>query len=179
MSKETTNNTDVSMNIDEIQLYELGFHIIPSISEEKVSEVVNTVKKVLTTNAAEIIKEESPSLIDLAYTMEKKIGETSHKFDKAYFGWIKFNSTSGHADNVKSTIESDKNILRSLLVKIVDDEAHSTAKIKSGEESEDKSEEENGKKPEVANEKTLKNNEKKVAKKSTDSEIDEAIDKIV
>jgi hypothetical protein len=47
-------------------------------------------KNVLSKKGASIIGEEAPELIPLSYTMIKKIGTTNHRFDQAFFGWVKF-----------------------------------------------------------------------------------------
>ena len=62
-------------------IYELGFLLVPDITEEKLSEVFGNLKDVLSEKGAVIFAEEFPKNIALAYTMEKtinnKIGEKS------------------------------------------------------------------------------------------------------
>lgn len=113
----------------EKKLYEIGFHIIPSVSPEKLVGEVATIKKTLTSNGAEIVKEIEPKLINLAYQMVKKILDANYKFNKAYFGSITFNATATAVEIIKKEIDANNSILRYLLVKTVDDVEHSTNKI--------------------------------------------------
>ncbi len=113
----------------ENKLYEVGFHIVPSVNLDKVADEVEKIKKTLTNHKAEIVKETEAKLINLAYQMTKKILDNNFKFDKAYFGSITFNSTAANVELIKSEIEANNNILRFLLVKTVDDLEHSTNKI--------------------------------------------------
>ncbi len=113
----------------EKKLYEIGFHIVSSVNPEKVSDEVAKIKKTLTNNNADIVKEIEPKLINLAYQMTKKILDNNYKFDKAYFGSITFNSTTSDVEVIKSELEANNSILRFLLIKTVDDPEHSTNKI--------------------------------------------------
>jgi ribosomal protein S6 len=113
----------------EMKLYEVGFHIVPSVNLDKVADEVEKIKKTLTNHKAEIVKEIETRLINLAYQMTKKILDSNLKFDKAYFGSITFNSTSANVELIKSELETNNNILRFLLIKTVDDIEHSTNKI--------------------------------------------------
>ena len=133
-------------------LYELGFNIIPTVSEDKVSGEVDLIKKILADNNAEIVKEGEVQAIDLKYTMVKKIATVNKKFDKAYFGWIKFNATPSEIGAIKDGVDAVESILRYLLAKTVDDDEHSTVKIplesEEGEEGEKEGEEKKDKKVE-------------------------------
>ena len=74
----------------EIKLYELGYHLTPAISEDKVSVEVSEIKKILTDNDAEIVKEGETKLMTLAYEIVNHVAGKNQKFRTAYFGWVKF-----------------------------------------------------------------------------------------
>lgn len=110
-------------------LYELGFHIVPTVTENKVAEVFSKIKDIINKNNGSIVKEGEPKAIKLAYTIIKKIGVKNEKFDNAYFAWIKFNADSADINAIKNKIDSDPEVLRYLVLKTVNDDEHSTAKL--------------------------------------------------
>jgi ribosomal protein S6 len=182
---------------DDKKLYELGFHIVSSIPEEKVSDEVENLKASLNKIDAEIVKEGETKPIDLAYEITKKINEVNTKFNTAYFGWIKFNATAEGVESLKAEIDNNLNVLRYLLVKTVDDDEHSTAKIALEEEKDAEEGKEEGKsdsKESDADEKSEKSEAKvdseedadddakkaeEDAKNSGEKSVDDAIDEIV
>jgi ribosomal protein S6 len=104
---------------DAKKVYEIGYLLISSVPEEKIAGVTATLQEVLSKKKAEIIGEEAPELIPLAYTMIKKIGTANHRFDEAYFGWVKFEMAAGDIEEVKKTLDLMPEMLRFLLITTV------------------------------------------------------------
>ncbi len=100
-------------------VYEVGYHIVPAVSPEKLPAEVDAIKAVLAGNNATIISEEAPKLRTLAYQMVKAIGPARHKYDTAYFGWIKFEAAPEAAIEVKKAMDANEKVLRYLLIKTV------------------------------------------------------------
>ena len=67
----------------------------------------------------EIISDEMPKMIPLAYTMSKVIQNVRNKFNTAYFGWIKFEINSEKVLELKKKLDLDPNIVRFLIIKTV------------------------------------------------------------
>lgn len=101
------------------RVYELGYHIVSSIPEEKLAAEVTSIKDVLEGSGAVFIAEDFPKPKHLAYTMLKIVGAKHLKFDTAYFGWLKFEISPEALEAVKKTLERSDTILRFLLVKTV------------------------------------------------------------
>ncbi|KKU26983.1 MAG: hypothetical protein UX39_C0005G0021 [Candidatus Magasanikbacteria bacterium GW2011_GWA2_46_17] len=101
------------------RIYEVGFHIVPSIPEEKLSSEMTAIKDVLEKNGAVFISEEFPKLKPLSYQMTKVLGPKHLKFDTAYFGWVKFEMAPENIDIVKKALELSETILRFLIIKTV------------------------------------------------------------
>ena len=72
------------------KIYEIGYHIISSVAEEQIPAEVAKVKEYLAKENAVIISEETPVLRPLAYPIKKAAGGLYKTYDKAYFGFIKF-----------------------------------------------------------------------------------------
>ncbi len=112
----------------ENRIYELGFHIVPSIPEEKLSAEVTVVKDLLEASGAVFISEEFPKLKPLSYQMTKVVGPKHLKFNTAHFGWIKFEMNPEAILKIKQALERNDNILRFIIVKTVRESTMSVIK---------------------------------------------------
>lgn len=99
-----------------LKVYEIGYLLVSSVPTEKVADIAASLKDVLSKKGAEIISEEAPELIELSYTMIKKIGTANQRFDRGYFGWIKFELSASEIEEVKKTFEMHPDMLRMLLI---------------------------------------------------------------
>lgn len=115
MKKEEDNNKEEGLT----QVYEVGYHIIPAVAIESLSNEVENLKNFLTKEGAVIISEDFPKIRELSFTMSKAIGGSKRKFDTAYFGWIKFNIDNASISKIKKFFDEYENILRFLLIKTV------------------------------------------------------------
>lgn len=149
--------------MDSKQVYEIGFHILPTVAEENLGDEVSLIRGAIEKNGS-VISEEFPKMRDLTYEMEKNLDAKNLKFDRAYFGWIKFEMDSDQVAEVDSVAKSHKNVLRYLIIKTV---RENTLLTKPKEEAE-KSEEETDSK---------KKPEKK--EEMSEKEVDESIEELV
>ena len=111
-------------NIDEnveitSRVYEVGYLLLPTISEEEMPVVYGNLKELIVSLGGEIISDEMPKMIPLAYTMSKVIQNLRNKFETAYFGWIKFEMTPEKVLELKKKLDADKNLIRFLILKTV------------------------------------------------------------
>jgi len=115
--------TEENKNInsqEETELYEIGFHIIPTVSPEEIDAETQKIKDVLDAGGAFLVNDEAlPKLNPLAYEVSKKVDNKKQSFDKAYFGWIKFEAPTEQISEIKSKIDELPNILRFMIVKTV------------------------------------------------------------
>src|SRR3989344_6467018 len=72
------------------KIYELGYLLTPRIKEEDISVNYGNLKELVSSFGGEIIMDEMPKMINLAYSIQKMIANARNKFNTAYFGWIKF-----------------------------------------------------------------------------------------
>jgi ribosomal protein S6 len=112
---EEMTQTEVSDN----GVYEVGFLLVPEITEEKLPEIFGTLKNVILDKGAVAISEEFPKLISLAYTMERTINNKIERFNEGYFGWIKFELPSEKVEDLEATLRLRIDLVRHLLVKTV------------------------------------------------------------
>lgn len=85
---EATAEGSTQATSDARPVYEVGFHLVPSIPEGDVAAAVEKVRALL--GSAEIISVGAPAKMTLAYTIERAEQGKREKFTQSYFGWIKF-----------------------------------------------------------------------------------------
>ena len=137
---------------NDVKLYELGFHLDPAITEDKISSKIDGIKKVLSDNGSEIVKEGEAKAMKLSYEITKAISGKNVRFNTSTFSWVMFNATAEGIEAIKEDIDSDDQVIRSIIVKTTDDEEHSTSKIANEEEETEMDEEESSPAPEVKKE---------------------------
>jgi len=104
-------------------VYEVGFHVVPTVEEGNVGAVLEAIRTEITKGNAEIITEQFPQKIALAYTIERAVAGKREKFSSAYFGSIKFAIEREHIPALEAMLRSTTNILRYLLAETVREEA--------------------------------------------------------
>jgi ribosomal protein S6 len=109
---------DMELDSKEPQAYELAFHILPTIAEGEVNQVLESIKGLIKKEKGEIFDEEAPERFELAYEIVKHIEGKNRKFKSAYFGWVRFKATPADVVALNAEIAINNAILRHLLVKL-------------------------------------------------------------
>ena len=110
------NKEDVEKNS---RIYEVGYLLVPTLSEENMPGVYSTLKDLVVSLGGEIISDEMPKMIPLAYHMVKVFQNIRNKFDTAYFGWVKFEMDASKVLELKKKLDLDPNFIRFLILKTV------------------------------------------------------------
>ena len=103
----------------EPRIYELGYHLVPTLAEEQIPGASGAVRGMIERISKDIIAEELPVFIDLAYTIVKTIEHKNKRFDESYFGWIKFEGSPAGIAELEEALKKDDNVLRYLIVKTI------------------------------------------------------------
>lgn len=101
------------------KVYEVGYLLVPTLSEEEIPKIYGDLKEIINSFGGQIISDEMPVLIDLAYPMLKVISNVHHKFQTGYFGWVKFYLNPDQSAALKKKLDLDTNLLRFLILKTV------------------------------------------------------------
>jgi len=112
----------------EEQIYEIGFHILPTVPEEKLPEAVLKLKDLITQSGGTVLAEDFPKMKILAYEIKKRIEAKYLSFNKAYFGWIKFEVPHVSIDKIEKEIKNNSDILRFIIVRTVRENTMHTPK---------------------------------------------------
>lgn len=116
--KEITIEEEGTLGEDK-RVYELGYHLMPTLSDEDVTKAVSDIKTLISKNKGVFISEEFPKLMRLSYTFVIKAEGRGTRFDKAHFGWVKFEMYGDEALTFKAAIDLEKRIIRSIMVRTV------------------------------------------------------------
>ncbi len=172
---ELDKNIDVDTEDFEPRIYEIGYHIIPTVAEDNLSGVTKTVKEAVEVTSGAVISEGEPNLVDLAYSMDHIVANKKTIFDSAYFGWVKFEGNPENILKIKDSLDKNENILRFLIIKTVKED---TLPKKTG--SKTTAPEEKKVKEIIKDKKEVVSKEVDVDKKEVVSkEVDKAIEELV
>ena len=116
--KDEIASNDADTGVNE-RVYELGYLLVPSITEENLPVMYGNIKELVSSFKGEIISDEMPKIIPLAYSMVKVISNVRNKFNTAYFGWTKFVMDSDKVLELKKKLDLDPNFVRFLILKTV------------------------------------------------------------
>ena len=116
---KVNNNSLVEKTDIDSKVYELGYLLVPTIKEEDFGVVFGNLKELISSLSSEIIADEMPKMINLAYSMQKITSNIRAKFNTAYFGWIKFATSAEQLLELKKRLDLDPNIIRFLILKTV------------------------------------------------------------
>jgi ribosomal protein S6 len=99
-------------------IYEVGFHLVPTIAEDGVGAAVEKVRKLIGDDA-EFISEGYPQKMQLAYQVERATQGKREKYNEAWFGWIKFAQVPGKIPALEAALVATNEVLRSLIIETV------------------------------------------------------------
>jgi ribosomal protein S6 len=101
------------------RVYEVGYLLVPTLKEEEVPTVYGDLKDLIISFGGEVISDEMPKMIPLAYSMLKVVANVRNKFNTAYFGWVKFNMDTEKVVELKKKLDFNPNVIRFLVLKTV------------------------------------------------------------
>src|SRR3989338_4045163 len=103
----------------EPQVYEAGFHIVPTVAEGDLGVQVTAVRDIIESARGRMIADEYPKHMDLAYPMVKIAANKRVTFHSSYFGWMKFEAEPKGARAIDIALKQNASIIRFILIKTV------------------------------------------------------------
>lgn len=101
------------------KVYELGIHLLPSLSEADVQIEFSKIKSNIEKLEGEIISESIPRMFNLAYEIPKTLKAQKKWYETAYFGWVKFELDASKLAVFEKFVKELEGTLRYLIVKTV------------------------------------------------------------
>jgi len=115
---EINNNEPV-----EIQVYELGYHILPTVVADDLEGEVAKLRTAIEKRGGSFISEGTPEMMNLEYPMFINNGGKNTRYERAYFGWIKFEMPVDEAVLLRDEdLKMNKEVLRFILIKTTREE---------------------------------------------------------
>ncbi len=116
------NNTDTTENAEN-QVYELGYHILPTVVADDLEGEVTKLRSAIEKRGGSFISEGTTEMTTLAYPMFVNNGGKQTKYEQAYFGWIKFEMKPSEAVTLnEEDLTMNTQILRYILFKTTKEE---------------------------------------------------------
>lgn len=125
MNKAESNN--------EVKVYEIGYLVLPSIPEDKLSGVVGKIRTAVEEAGGKTLDGEEPFKQELAYSMTKVVGASRYVASEAYVGWMKFELEGSKAPEVKASFDKIDELLRYLFIKAPRESAFTFEKARQAE----------------------------------------------
>lgn len=122
--------TDLQTDLEK-RTYEVGYLLVPTLTEEQVPEKVNSLKDTVEKAGGALLSGEEPKLIELAYDMTHETVGSDRKrsiFSKAYFGFIKFEAMGDVAVLIKQELDKEVELLRFMIIKAPKETVFASAK---------------------------------------------------
>ncbi len=168
------------------QVYEVGYLLVPTITEEGISEKVDVIRKNIESVKGQIVAQGDPVLRDLAYEMSIVVSNKKEIHGSGYFGWIKFEGDSAQVEKIDDKLKKDVEIIRFIIVKTLEEDTLAIIEKALAAEAEEISRAAIKEKEKVLELKNKERKEKetmkekeKAAEPISKEEIDETIDKLI
>lgn len=100
----------------ETAIYEIGYHLLPTLSESDAKAAVKDLTDLLKKSGASIVGEKEPVKIDLAYTIQKRIGGRLTPIKETHFGWVAFELPVSELPMIKTFMDANTSVVRYLLI---------------------------------------------------------------
>lgn len=124
VEEEATDQAEDSV----IRVYEIGYLVLPTVAEDALEGVVGEIRSAIEGAKGSFIAEGAPVSMKLAYPMFVNRGGKREKYERAYFGWIKFEADASAAGMLRAMLEGHASILRSIIFKTVREDTRVSAR---------------------------------------------------
>lgn len=120
--------SDVEGGAGVSRIYEVGYLVVPTVKEEDIDKVVGAIRSEIEKAGGNFIAEGAPASMKLAYNITTRGGGKKTEYDRAYFGWIKFESSSMAAEALEESLTKNQEILRSMVFRTVREDTRAKMK---------------------------------------------------
>ncbi len=125
----TNEKNETTFEEMEGRVYELAFHLLPTIAEADVPVRFSELKSTIEKQGGTFISEDAPKLIKLAYKIAKTIKAEKKHYNDAYFGWVKFTIDPEKLELIEKDLKLYDPMLRYLIIKTVEENTMITSGV--------------------------------------------------
>lgn len=127
-TEKDTNNRDDVGGVENITVYEIGFHVLSTVAEGDVETVIGRLRKMVEKAGGSFVAEGAPQRMSLAYPMAVWNNGKWTKYSESYFGWLKFEVSAEKIAGIESACKADKDILRYLILTTVREDTRASVR---------------------------------------------------
>ncbi len=128
MAEEIVSAAEESGSEDTTRVYEVGYHIAPTVKDEDVEKIVAGVRQAIEGQQGSFIAEGAPSLMRLAYPIEVRDNGKRTRYDRGYFGWIKFEASPEASQALSEYLKKEASVIRFLVFRTVREDTRAKMK---------------------------------------------------
>jgi len=133
MSEEAATITETAATDSTARIYEIGYTVVPTVKEGDLEKVVGAIRTEIEKAGGNFIAEGAPTSTKLSYEFTERSspqnqGNKKAVYDRAYFGWIKFEAETSAAGALESALKSNMDILRSIVFQTVREDTRAKMK---------------------------------------------------
>jgi ribosomal protein S6 len=133
MAETAVISKDTGVEDAVVRVYEIGYHILPTIAEDQLDSVVSSIRSIIETQGGTFIAEGAPALVRLSYDIETRVpvegeGDKRVRHDRGYFGWLKFEGPTVLVAMLEEALKADPKILRHIIFQTVREETRARMK---------------------------------------------------
>ena len=110
------------------RVYEAGYQISSAVNEENIEALVAEFRAVIEKTGGTFVSEGAPVLNKLSFSMYMREGEKKVEYDRAYFGWFKFEATLEVAKELRDAFAKHPSIIRAIVFRTVREETRARLK---------------------------------------------------
>ena len=111
-------------------LYDLGYHLVDTISEDELGAHVARLKGYVTAGGGKVVFERDPRHMMLAYPISRSKKGARDIFTSTYFGTLVFEFQADMVGGLEKSLAEDQFVLRSLLIETDHVRAEEIMKVK-------------------------------------------------
>ena len=116
-----------------LRIYEIGYTVIPTVKEEELEGVVGKIRGEIEKVGGNFIAEGAPASTRLAYEISARAtsserGAKKAIYDRAYFGWLKFEAATSAARTLEEALKHNTDILRAIVFQTVREDTRAKMK---------------------------------------------------
>lgn len=128
MEEETAAVMESDTESSTSRIYEIGYHIAPTVKEEDLEKIVNSIRGEIEKAGGDFIAEGAPSLTRLSYSIEGREAGKRVEYDRGYFGWIKFEAEVSVAHALEASLKQNEQIIRHIVFRTVREDTRAKMK---------------------------------------------------
>ena len=129
MATEIIAETHADESVADTRIYEIGYHVTPSLSEAEVEKTVQAIRADIESAGGSFIAEGAPTLVRLAYPIETLEAGKKIDQDRGYFGWIKFEVVPHAVAALEKSLVQNLSVLRHILFETLREDTRARLKL--------------------------------------------------